>query len=204
MSLLLTPSFLLNNFKVQTPCPAMTKQRMADLIYVNIYYYLQTNTQERLPLPVKCVQSKHFKLVKGLAVQTCSLCGTVRYTTLRVNILWDACSTVSLLPNVCDTPLLYLTTCLWHDQHMLLPHIEGFWPEWWISTIYQAWDTPFWSGILDLSHLCNCLLVTLVWDVLSNSLQLRYDNTIKLCQTMDKSSSISQWHLAKTFSITLW
>ena len=26
--------------------------------------------------------------------------------------------------------------------------IEGFRPEWCISTIYHAWDTPFWSGTL--------------------------------------------------------
>ena len=27
--------------------------------------------------------------------------------------------------------------------------IEGFQPEWCISTIYHAWDTPFWPAILD-------------------------------------------------------
>ena len=30
--------------------------------------------------------------------------------------------------------------------------IEGFQPEWYISTTYHAWDTPFWLGILDISH----------------------------------------------------
>ena len=30
-------------------------------------------------------------------------------------------------------------------------HIEGSWPEWCISTIYHAWDTPLWSGTLDFS-----------------------------------------------------
>ena len=29
-------------------------------------------------------------------------------------------------------------------------HIEGFQPEWCISTIYHAWDTPFWLGTLEL------------------------------------------------------
>ena len=29
-------------------------------------------------------------------------------------------------------------------------HIKGFRPEWCISTIYHAWDTPFWSGTLDI------------------------------------------------------
>ena len=29
-------------------------------------------------------------------------------------------------------------------------HMEGFQPEWYISTIYHAWDTPFWSGTLDI------------------------------------------------------
>ena len=32
--------------------------------------------------------------------------------------------------------------------------IEGSRPEWSISAIYRAWDTPFWSGTLDM-HLCN-------------------------------------------------
>ena len=31
-------------------------------------------------------------------------------------------------------------------------HIEGFRPEWCISTTYHAWDTPFWSETLDLYH----------------------------------------------------
>ena len=30
--------------------------------------------------------------------------------------------------------------------------IEGFQPEWCISTIYHAWDTPFWSGTDKLCH----------------------------------------------------
>ena len=29
-------------------------------------------------------------------------------------------------------------------------HIKGFWPEWCISTTYHAWDTPFYSGTLDI------------------------------------------------------
>ena len=29
-------------------------------------------------------------------------------------------------------------------------YIEGFWPEWCISTIYHAWDIPFWLGTLDI------------------------------------------------------
>ena len=29
-------------------------------------------------------------------------------------------------------------------------HIECFRPEWYISTIHHAWDTPFWSGTLDI------------------------------------------------------
>ena len=34
--------------------------------------------------------------------------------------------------------------------------IESFWPEWCISIIYHAWDTPFWLGTLEL---CDMLLV---------------------------------------------
>ena len=29
-------------------------------------------------------------------------------------------------------------------------NIEGFWPEWCISTIYHAWDAPLWLGTLEL------------------------------------------------------
>ena len=31
--------------------------------------------------------------------------------------------------------------------------VEGFRPEWCISTIYHAWDTPFWLGTLKLCGL---------------------------------------------------
>ena len=31
-------------------------------------------------------------------------------------------------------------------------HIEGFRPEWCISTIYHAWDTPLWSWTLDMKY----------------------------------------------------
>ena len=31
-------------------------------------------------------------------------------------------------------------------------HFEGFRPDWYISTIYYAWDTPFWSGTLDIVY----------------------------------------------------
>ena len=36
--------------------------------------------------------------------------------------------------------------------------IEGFWPEWFLFTIYHAWDTPFWSGTLDI-----VLVLPLFW-----------------------------------------
>ena len=29
-------------------------------------------------------------------------------------------------------------------------NIEGFRPEWCVSSIYHAWETPFWSGTLDI------------------------------------------------------
>ena len=32
-------------------------------------------------------------------------------------------------------------------------HIEGFRPEWCISNIYHASDTPFWPGTLDMMRL---------------------------------------------------
>ena len=42
---------------------------------------------------------------------------------------------------------------LWRSPVSMLTmdHFEGFWPEWYISTIYHAWDTPFWLGTLNWS-----------------------------------------------------
>ena len=46
---------------------------------------------------------------------------------------------------------------------ILWQNIEGFQPEWYIPTIYHAWDTPFWSGTLDMDNFlsrkdgCLCL-----------------------------------------------
>ena len=37
-----------------------------------------------------------------------------------------------------------------HGKNWL--NIEGFCPEWYISSIYHAWDTPFWSGTLGIRH----------------------------------------------------
>ena len=41
--------------------------------------------------------------------------------------------------------LLVIKVCI------IIPlHIKGSRPEWCISTIYHAWETPFWSGTLDI------------------------------------------------------
>ena len=32
----------------------------------------------------------------------------------------------------------------------MVNNYEGFRPEWYISTTYHSWDTPFWSGTLNL------------------------------------------------------
>ena len=42
-------------------------------------------------------------------------------------------------------------------------HIEGFRPEWGISTIYHAWDTPFWLGTLSMHHWLLQVLTTSQW-----------------------------------------
>ena len=49
----------------------------------------------------------------------------------------------------------YYTALGWDDYHFNIftasdMYIKGFRPEWLISTIYHAWDTPFWSGTLDM------------------------------------------------------
>ena len=41
-------------------------------------------------------------------------------------------------------------TKLSKSKPLICLHMEGFRPEWCISTIFHASDTPFWSGILDI------------------------------------------------------
>ena len=46
------------------------------------------------------------------------------------------------------------------DYTTCLRYIEGSRPEWCISTVYHAWDTPFWSGTLHIILVQNpCVLV---------------------------------------------
>ena len=40
--------------------------------------------------------------------------------------------------------------CTWKVHAHMREYIEGFQPEWCISTIYHAWDALFWSGTLDI------------------------------------------------------
>ena len=44
----------------------------------------------------------------------------------------------------------------------LLVEIEGFRLEWFISTMYHAWDTPFWSGTLKIILLYGNALVEMI------------------------------------------
>ena len=53
-------------------------------------------------------------------------------------------------------PKYDITILLWgfpSRMAYLYNDIEGFQPEWCISTIYHAWDIPFWQETLDLFHL---------------------------------------------------
>ena len=60
--------------------------------------------------------------------------------------------------------------CLLHIV-LGLAYFEGSRPEWCISTIYHAWDTPFWSGTLDFPfptsacHQCRNAGLSLCWDL---------------------------------------
>ena len=44
----------------------------------------------------------------------------------------------------------YVGVVYWVDFYIIVKNMEGFWPEWYASTIYHARDTPFWSGTLDI------------------------------------------------------
>ena len=48
-----------------------------------------------------------------------------------------------------EKPLLFLSV-IGDFEYLLHHHIEGSRPEWCISAIYHAWDTPFRSGTLEL------------------------------------------------------
>ena len=68
-----------------------------------------------------------------------------------------------------------------HQVWIIIPskypvyHFKGFQPEWYISTnstIYRAWDTPFWLGTLDLLNAVVVLSMTdsLFWYGLLNGI----------------------------------
>ena len=67
-------------------------------------------------------------LWKTLGTVGCAMfCGTVPFSTSI--IYWP-----------CSEKMMTMTMTI----------IEGSWPEWCISIIYYAWDTPFWSGTLKM------------------------------------------------------
>ena len=52
--------------------------------------------------------------------------------------------------------LLHSQLYLWVPPPLVrFLHIEGFRPEWWISSMIYSRDTPFWSGTLDMWPLYN-------------------------------------------------
>ena len=78
------------------------------------------------------------------------------------------CINISVWPHLVPT-LTCINTSVWHLVPILTcinisvwHHFEGFRPEWCISTIYHAWDTPFWLGTLDLVPILTCIN-TSVW-----------------------------------------
>ena len=75
-------------------------------------------------------------------------------------------------------------------------NIEGFWPEWCFSTIYHAWDTPFWSWTLI------CMDVQLV-DI---SVEVHCDPLLMFCSlkyTM-KKGHLNNLFLLLTFSFSVF
>ena len=84
-----------------------------------------------------------------------------RWVTLQY-VLLDTCSFSSFAENTQHTmakvhscfSFLSVQCKFLHKLYNKHLHIKGFRPEWCISTIYHAWDTPFWSETLDM-HACN-------------------------------------------------
>ena len=78
-----------------------------------------------------------------IPLPTCgTLCLSVSITALLSPIVHHSLPLLLLLRSLLG---------LWSSPLLIrFLHIEGFWPEWCLSTIYHAWDTPFWLGILDM------------------------------------------------------
>ena len=64
-----------------------------------------------------------------------------------VLIGWSSCE---LLLFIGCVTLHQHTRCTSGTELLRQLHLKGFQPAWCISTIYHAWDTPFWSGTLDM------------------------------------------------------
>ena len=63
------------------------------------------------------------------------------------------------------------------NMKYLWVYFEGFWPEWCISKIYHAWDTPFWSGTLDLNSMHDKSKVKdAVCSLITSILKIQYYN----------------------------
>ena len=69
------------------------------------------------------------------------------------------CASVCMCVSVCLCRCVCFCVCVGMGGGGWV-YIKGFRPEWCISTIYHAWDTPFWSGTLDMCvYICVVLYV---------------------------------------------
>ena len=76
-----------------------------------------------------------------------------------ISVTGGALTSLAFPPGVSTQPLLSLSPSLSLSAFCNVS-IDGFRPEWCISTIYCVWDTPFWSGTLDM--FCNVTMVSLL------------------------------------------
>ena len=84
--------------------------------------------------------SCHFLLDMKDSCQTCYWSTSIWHTPTEVYVSFAHGKCRAAQENNCD---ITIDQCVWNE-------IEGFQPEWCISTIYHAWDTPFWLGTLEM------------------------------------------------------
>ena len=140
-----------------------------------------------------------FSLIKKIAY----LC-KVRYFLFPSGIKKKKKKAHTLSSRTCNTFVLRPTSVLALTQDSIITirqeeQTEGFQPQWCISTIYHAWDTPFWSGTLKMLKQS---IFTILAGLLHIGLPYKINHHEHLSCFMQLYSTINC--TSSTFPMTLW
>ena len=75
----------------------------------------------------------------------CENCSHLTVVGLHDTSPWVQCTVPGEFSSLYDSPQITIS-------YLLITKIMGSRPEWCISTIYHAWDTPFWLGTLEMDY----------------------------------------------------